>query len=169
MEKLTPEQAKLVEDNHNLIYHVLLKYHWDIDKYYGIAAIGLCNAAKMFDPTKGIKFSTYACIAIKNQVLYDKRKRQLPIDFSLDERFYINDKGDNASKGDLIEDSTNLIDDVIFELALKETLGKLDEKHRRTLELKMQGVDQTTIGEMEGITQGSVSRRLKRIKEMICT
>ena len=49
---MTEEQRKLVEDNHNLIYSFLQKYHLTIDEYYGLAAIGLCKAGKTYNGQK---------------------------------------------------------------------------------------------------------------------
>lgn len=45
---ITEAEKKLVEQNHNLIYAFLQKYHLTIEDYYGLAAIGLCKAAMTF-------------------------------------------------------------------------------------------------------------------------
>lgn len=49
MEHLTPQQQKLVEDNHNLIYSLAYKKNINLDEFYGDLAIGLCKAALAFD------------------------------------------------------------------------------------------------------------------------
>ena len=57
--KLTKEQQQLVEDNHNLIYSYLNKRHLPIDStfdFYGDAALGLCTAAHIYNPSLGFKF-----------------------------------------------------------------------------------------------------------------
>lgn len=56
---LTPEQQKLAEDNHKLIYWFMNRHGLYDDEYYGIFAISLCKAAREYDESKGA-FSTVA-------------------------------------------------------------------------------------------------------------
>ena len=75
--KLTKEQQKLVEDNHNLIYSYLHKRHLPVDStsdFYGDAALGLCTAAHIYDASLGFKFSVIAYKAMENEVNYTLRK-----------------------------------------------------------------------------------------------
>ena len=65
MKQLTPEQQKLVTDNHNLIYSLANAKNIDLDEYYDVLAIGLCKAAITFDETKS-KFSTYVYACMYN-------------------------------------------------------------------------------------------------------
>ena len=65
--KLTDDQRKLVEKNHNLIYTFARKYKINLDEYYGLLAIGLCIAARIYDPNKGLAFSTLAYQCMRNQ------------------------------------------------------------------------------------------------------
>ena len=76
MKPLTDEQQKLVEANHNLIYFLLKTYKWTIDKYYDIAAIGLCKAAQRYDESRGVNFSTYAMRVMYNEVIKEIRKEK---------------------------------------------------------------------------------------------
>lgn len=82
---ITLEREKLVTDNYNLIHHVLNKVldlsflksqslvdYEDLEQW---GAIGLVKAAKGYDPSKG-QFSTYACTAIRNEVLKELEKPQ---------------------------------------------------------------------------------------------
>lgn len=69
--KLTKEQQQLVEDNHNLIYSYLHKRHLSIDStsdFYGDAALGLCTAAHLYDPSLGFKFSVIAYKAMETEI-----------------------------------------------------------------------------------------------------
>ena len=63
---MTNKQARLVEENHNLIYGFLHKHKLSED-FYGDAAIGLCKAAETFDETKNSSFSTYAYKCMFNE------------------------------------------------------------------------------------------------------
>lgn len=56
--QITDEARKLVEENHNLVYSFLYKYHLDVEEWYDLAAIGLCKAANTYNNDKS-GFSTY--------------------------------------------------------------------------------------------------------------
>lgn len=80
---LTPQQEQMVEDNLNLVRHVLshytrdIRYEWDDAFQYG--CLGLVDAVRTFDPSKGFAFSTYAskCIfrGITRWEVYNTRKK----------------------------------------------------------------------------------------------
>ena len=71
--KLTEEQKKLVEDNHNLIYWFARKKHIDIEEYYDILAQGLCIAAHNYNSSKG-SFSAYAYLVMNTEMQKEHRK-----------------------------------------------------------------------------------------------
>ena len=60
---MTKEQERLVIDNHKLIYEYMWKHHMyedDVEDWYGLCAIGLCKAALIYTPARGVQFSTLA-------------------------------------------------------------------------------------------------------------
>ena len=63
---LTPEQVRMVEENHNLIYGFMHKNNL-CEEMYSIAAIGLCRAAATFDKDNGAAFSSYAYVCMFNE------------------------------------------------------------------------------------------------------
>ena len=71
-------QEQLIMDNHNLVYHILQKMNLynQLDEYYDIAIIGLIKAAKNYDETKQINFSTFAGKCIRNEILHYLRQQQ---------------------------------------------------------------------------------------------
>ena len=66
----------LVIKNLNLIYKVLkdLKMLYLQEEYFDIGVIGLVKAAKGYDDSKDITFSTYAYTVIRNEILYNLKK-----------------------------------------------------------------------------------------------
>lgn len=72
------EYERLIIENEALVYHVLKQMHLysQLEDYYDVGMIGLCKAAKTFDNSKGSKFSTYACICIRNTILMDIRDQK---------------------------------------------------------------------------------------------
>lgn len=57
---LTDSAKDLAAENHNLIYGFLKRYQLDVEEYYDLAAIGFCQAAAIFNPDRGVKFSVLA-------------------------------------------------------------------------------------------------------------
>ena len=66
--KLNDEQKRLVEDNVRLVEHMakLTGYNEDDNIQWGY--YGLCQAAARYNPSKGYKFTTYACNYIRGWI-----------------------------------------------------------------------------------------------------
>ena len=63
--RLNEEQQKMVEENHDLIYRFMHKYHLsenDITDWYGELAIALCEAALSYTDKCGVEFYKYAVV-----------------------------------------------------------------------------------------------------------
>lgn len=79
------EQDNLVVSNLNLarfltnkLWNTFLPLRYKFDSWedaYQTGLIALIRASKDFDPSKGTKFSTFACIYIKNRLVGDCRKK----------------------------------------------------------------------------------------------
>lgn len=83
--RLTEEQRKLVEENHNLIYGFLNQYKLDDEDFYDLASIGLCKAAMKYNADRKEKFSTFAYTCMNNEVryyykYYECAKKRIPKD-----------------------------------------------------------------------------------------
>ena len=80
--KLTPQQQKLVTDNHNLIFSFLHQHNFSTDEWYDLAAIGLCKAAMFFKKDLGLCFSTYAYkvmwVTISNEIKCKSSSTHIP-------------------------------------------------------------------------------------------
>lgn len=77
---LTTEQREVVASNEGLVHHVLRSFppQWR-DDLYGAACLGLVRAAVRYDPNRA-RFSTYACVAIRNGALSElKRLKQVTV------------------------------------------------------------------------------------------
>ncbi len=67
-----PDPASLAEDHLGLVVHVALRYRsaWlPLDELVAEGNVGLVEAARRFDVTRGLKFSTYATWWIRKYVL----------------------------------------------------------------------------------------------------
>lgn len=70
---LTPEQQKLVEQNHGLIIAYAVQLQLPVDEVYGALAMGLCKAATIFKPELGYKFSTIAYKCMRSELALEHR------------------------------------------------------------------------------------------------
>lgn len=71
-EELTEEQTRLVLDNLRLAWKFSHKFQaengGDLNDYYSCACMGLTEAARSFDPSRGAQFSTLAVISIRRWI-----------------------------------------------------------------------------------------------------
>ena len=164
---MTKEQERLVIDNHKLIYEYMWKHHMyedDVEDWYGLCAIGLCKAALIYTPAKGVQFSTLAYMCMYNSC----RKRR--------ERAY------NES----LQDVTNIVDRSAFEricpdlsydpyidkelkIYIENVLPRYKEKAQQMIRMKLyQGLTFEQIGKIFNCTKQNVQsvwdRFCKRVK-----
>ena len=75
---LNDEQKEIVLKNTKLVYYVMSKKldipQSDFEDVSQIGMIGLIKAVKSFDEKKGIRFSTFATMCIRNEILMFYRK-----------------------------------------------------------------------------------------------
>ena len=169
-EKLNDEQKKLVEENEGLIWYVGKKYierGYNPNEQYGELALGLCRAALSYNKDIGIKFSTYACAVLTNVVKTyfrsmqaDKRKI-LSACISLDQVVYESD-GDTLCIEDML--GTQHLEDSMVLFDLEDILN---ERELAVCELRYQGMNQTEIANILGMTQAGVSRLLSKAKKKV--
>lgn len=127
--KITEEQKKIVEDNHNLIYSFLREYKLPIDEWYGLAAIGLCKAAMSYDNNLS-KFSVYAYTCMFTAVYSEKRKEKLSKTIPGHQIIYYqteHDDGDGNTSNlmNLIPSKENVEEEALSEVMFIEFSKKL--------------------------------------------
>lgn len=168
---MTQEQQKLVEDNHNLIYHFLRKYKLEHDKWYDMAAIGLCKAAISYDESIS-KFSTYAYKVMLNTVFKEKNKEfklsAIPkhkLSYYDEEYTYKNDE--YITFFDTLHSCDNTESQAIFNIRLHNFMNNITEKERQVLHLTIKGYLQREIGEIMGYSQTHIGRITNRMLNKI--
>lgn len=144
--ELTKDEQLMVEENHNLIYAVANKYKLDIEEWYGLLAIELCNAVRKYKPEKG-NLSTYYYIRVKGLICKEYHKTKAT-------------KRDHK-KGGYIEETHKDGFDLDGETELKLWI---EEQDNEILNLKYEGYNQNEIADILGITQSNVSRTLKKLR-----
>lgn len=158
---------KLITDNMRLVYHMYGKigdgpikenYKEDI---ISEGMLGLCKAADTFDESRGVRFSTYAAMCIRNAMLMFIRKtsKHYPHEVSLNMVIGRDAEDSVLTLADVIED------EIITRIMLKEFEEKQTPKDRRILREIRQGKKQREIGEIVGMSQAQVSRRIRKMRE----
>ena len=167
---LSAEQSKLVEDNHNIVYSVLNKYGWSIEEYYGVAAIGLCKAARSFKEEKGFTFSTFAYTAIKNEVFQELRKytaqsRSGLVVVSLNEP--IANASEEICLQDVLENTKDSPESSARVAEIKKAIKSLKPNERTGVVLTIAGYKQKEIAEVLNTTQANTSRIITKAQKRL--
>lgn len=179
--KLTRENEHLVLENQKLVHYIVRKM-WktststEYEDLVSIGTIGLVKAAIQFDQSKGIKFSSYACTCIKNEILiHFKKANNYANDISIDEP--IQDDGENRTLtvGDLIEHpESNFVEKIINEEAFMEliriVLNCLKNRDRIIMLYRIGGISQIDIAKILQISNRYVSaiesRAISKIRKV---
>ena len=165
--KLTEEQKKLVEENHNLIYWFAKKYHVPIEEYYDVLAQGLCMAAYHYDPSK-CSFSTYAylCMNTEMHVEYRKtlRKSEIPQGniFHYENAWQLSDLIPTNEKTE-----NKVIDKMSYENLISLLNDILNDKDKEVLTHIVNGLTMREIAKIEGTSHQAIHNRMKKIREKV--
>lgn len=172
MEQLTLKQKKLAEDNHNLIYLFAKNNHLSIDDYYGILAIGLCNASKIYDESKG-RFSTIAYRCMLNEYLRHNRDmnrkhiipKELIVSYNASSNCQgENDKDDKCFIRYLESSSYSFDNDVINKVTLESLWDSLTKKERAIIKYFNKGLNQPEIAKEMNCTRQNISKSMSSIR-----
>lgn len=165
---LSEEQRQLAADNHDIIYFCLNQNNWRVEEYYGVAAIALCQAAKMYDPQKS-QFPTFANGVIKNYILNEiktrgRMKRQGCV------VSYDDPCGENKTYMDLLSEKKSAAPDPeerAICLDILKTIAHMKPKVQQTLRLKYLGYSVKEIMQIQNRTYHAVEESVKRAKKRL--
>lgn len=159
MTKLTPEQSKLVEDNHQLIYSFIHKNKLNIDDWYDICALALVRAAKAYEPDKG-EFSTLTYTYMRNEMIREFKRNDLhfPETLSLDHEYENNKDGDVYTLANLFEANDDVEGEVVSRVYIEEMKKFFDENlkkdnHKKVIDLIFQGMTKDEASKEVGISR----------------
>ena len=167
--KLTDEQQKLVLDNQKLVYHVIkrLDLYNKLEDYFDIGLIGLCKAAQTFKPENGSRFSTYACVCIRNDILMEIRNENRQCDaYAISFSSIISSSKDNDLLLEDILSDYELENDILNReelISLIMSIEKLNEEDKMIIDLYFyQNKTQKQIAQILNMSQAQASRRIQR-------
>lgn len=146
--RLTEEQAKIVEENHNLIYWYAHLTGISLEEYYDLLAIELCYTVMKWEPDKG-SLANYFKIRAHGAVYKEYLKMQ-----AKKRRFDTVPFDDEIGVYGTAESIENRLD-----------MEKLfDSKFGTLIQLKQEGYSQTEIAKKLGVSQTTISQMLKKLR-----
>ena len=147
--RLTAEQQKIVEENHNLIYWYINMNRLDVNEYYDLLAIELCNTAMKYNADRG-SFANYFKLRADGIMYKEYRMAQAQ------KRLH--------TKVSLLDNVHTLVDetDILDTMELQELM---EGEYGEILKLRAEGYSQTEIADMLGTNQSRISKIIKKLKQ----
>ena len=161
--------------NDKLNYHVARKYlnsGEDVEDLAGIARIGMIKAIKSFDPSKGVKFSTYASRCMTNEILmYFRKEKKHKSNISIEQPLSYDGEGNEMKLGDLVDSGDDILGEIVEReeiIRLRQAVEQLGGRDRVIIEeMYFKGKTQKQVSELLGLSQSHISRIGKKIIEKI--
>lgn len=151
MRKLTKEESKIVEDNHNLIYGFIQSKGLDVNIYYGLIAESLCKSAMIWDKSKG-EISTIFYKIANNDLYREWRKN------NAQKRQH----GGLLELEEWVESDYSLEEEVVGNSLCEEILSS---ENGQVVKLRLEGYTQEEIALKLGKNQPQISKILKKVGE----
>lgn len=180
MNYLTPEQEKLFNENHSLVYFVLKEklgpYNVDdIDDICLAGEIGLMIACKQYDKSRGVVFSTFAVPVIFSKMfserrrLYKQRKNTVHLEDSVISPTTTHNGHTNIKVEDLegyggSSPTTHELHTMIENKDMLDRIRCLKERWRDVAILTMKGYSGAEIGRMMGVSRELIRAYLNKIR-----
>ena len=136
----------LINGNMRLVVWVINKHFkflpYDKNDLLSVGALGLIKAVDAFNPTKNIKFASFATRCIYNDILmYHRKFKKTLNDVSFETPIYTNSKGEEFLMEDILPDDSALtidqcndkLDNMAQIEQIKKQLANLPEKERNVI------------------------------------
>ena len=116
-------RQKLIEHNLRLVAHISKKYYADEndrDDLVSIGTVGLIKAVDSFDPTKGIRLSSYASRCIENEILmFFRSAKKTAQDVSLNDPIDTDKDGNTLTLLDTIATDDHILEDIDLRMKVR--------------------------------------------------
>lgn len=165
------DRDKLVTDNLRLVYYLYEKLRktplvmQNKDDLIAEGTVGLIKAANKFDPTKRVRFSTYASRCINNEMFMFLRKlnKQEANEVSLYKAVSRDTDGSVLTYADILPADSDT-DTCVVAIAVDGFMSKQKDIDSEIMDALRQGYTQKEIATMVGLKQPTVSRRIRKLK-----
>lgn len=117
-------RQKLIEHNLRLVAHIAKKYYADEndrDDLVSIGTVGLIKAVDSFDPTKGIRLSSYASRCIENEILmFFRSAKKTAQDVPLNDPIDTDKDGNTLTLLDTIATDDHILEDIDLRMKVRQ-------------------------------------------------
>jgi RNA polymerase sporulation-specific sigma factor len=179
-------QNKVITNNFGLVFYILRRfgtfpgiqtmlneYRITYGDLFADGYFGLIKAVRSFNPDKGYKLATLASRCIMNEILLCMRRlKKARLSMSLDTPINKDVDGHELLLADLLSDDEDFVEEMAHIEFRADYLRRLDrfltDKEMNLIKLYFFSEEEYTmveIGQMLGISQSYVSRRIKRTLE----
>lgn len=157
--------------NDKLNYHIARKYlnsGEDVEDLAGIARIGMIKAIKSFDPSNGVKFSTYATRCMTNEILmYFRKEKKHKSNISIEQPLSYDGEGNEMKLEDLLDSGDDILGEIVEReeiIRLRQAIEQLGGRDRVIIEeMYFKGKTQKQVSELLGLSQPHISRIEKKL------
>ena len=183
LQAMTAEQRAMVEQNYNLIHHVLKKFIFPKDKYEDyeqVGALALCKAAILFDESKGFKFTTFAVSYIRYNLLtyfrtYEMSMIKLPMKVYQDtivgkkekikcdsyESFLESETSNWEPNQEEVELQSSLEEKVVDDLYIENILSTLTKEESEMFDYLLEGYSQSDIAKIYKCSRANINIKIQ--------
>lgn len=163
-------QQTLVEQNHNLIYSFAKRRNLDLEEYYDLLAIALCEAAEAYQKGEN-EFSTFAYACMKNKVndywRSSQTQKSIPNDkiVSYDVSEDKDDESSSYTYLNVMSDENRTCEDTIFGIQYRDMLERMNSMERTIVQYLMNDMKLKDIAIKLGVDVHKVSRTREKLKK----
>lgn len=155
------------QKNEKLVWDVIHKMNCEpTEDLYQVGSIGLINAIRQFDASKGFKFSTYASTCIRNEILRSVRGKKLT---TIELTPHVMENTIESTSNDDYDMSNDLLD-LIYDIVsnkMDETSVDVFMNYYRCIASGQVPPKQSVMAEQLGVSQRTVCRYLKKLNKDI--
>lgn len=170
---MTEEQKCLAEKNYKLIFSFLARHNLSEEEWFGIAAIGFCNAVISYNKDN-CAFSTYAYRCMYNEFSKEWNRMQRQGEIPKDRLLYYDQvlkTDESESLLDFIPSDENTeaaaIEKVLVSEVLQKCKSTLSERDYYIFCLFLQGITYREIAKRTGVSRAMVGKVITKTLNMI--
>lgn len=165
------ERDKLILDNLKLIIKIISKHHSyaDFDDYVNQGVLAFIKAIEKFDPTKGVKLTTYAYRVVRNELLdYSMKNRVVASPVSRKVQTSAHFVGDDDWIFDAISSHEASVEkEILDEDLMRKLKSRLNAKEWKALKLLQDGYKIFEVKKATGLTRGQLKKLHAKIADLL--
>jgi RNA polymerase sigma factor (sigma-70 family) len=163
------ERVELYEKNTRFAIYLaaswLEKFPYELrDDLFGEARVGLWKACMTFNPSRGVKFTTYAGRVITTTILQFREKNKNIFHIHPESLQEDSGQSDDSLNARHVDEEIGYDDNFDGKVFFKIIVESMRTKYPTLYLYLLKGLTQTKIGQMQNKTRAAISQRIKKEK-----